>query len=229
MNRTRAVALASLGLFLLLPGRAAAQHETFEFAPYVGAYVPTGVLTHATITPVGDPTFEVDIEQDAALMFGGRLVAWWSRVLGWEGAFSYALSDVRVTDPDGTDACATFSELSCTADVWGATSKLLARWAPSESGHWYLFGGLGLAVVGHGGDFWTIGDATTDLGGVVGAGAVLDLSPRFALRLDIEDWIYSFDPKVKDDEEIDSVDLDSQGQNDLAISLGLVISLWGGA
>ncbi len=224
MNQRTAIVAAVL---LLTPGLASAQDETFEWVPYAGAFVPTGELARTTVTPDAGIPITLDIEQETAFMFGSRIVAWWSPTWGWEGNFGYALSNASVTADGGVDACAEVEELNCSSSVWMASSKILARWAPSDTGNWYLFGGLGLAVVGHVGEIWTNGDATTDLGGVVGAGAVFDLSRRFAIRLDVEDYIYSFKPKLEDDPGLGTADLQSRTQNDLAFSLGLVIRIHG--
>lgn len=216
-------------ILVVTPGLASAQiqDETFEFVPYIGVYMPTGELARTTITPdVGIPII-LDVEQKTAFMFGARLMAWWSAVWGWEGNFGYALSDASVTADGGVDACAQAEDLNCSSSVWTASSKILARWEPSDNGSWYLFGGLGLAVIGHVGEIWTNGEATTDLGGVIAVGGVIDLSRRFAIRLDVEDFVYSFNPKIEDDPGLGTADLQPRTQNDLAFSLGLVIRLHG--
>ncbi|HSG81770.1 MAG TPA: hypothetical protein VLC48_05960 [Gemmatimonadota bacterium] len=217
MSGRNGLVTAILILACVAEGRA--QSATFEWVPYGGVFVPTRELG---TTEIGGTTYEIKQKTSAAL--GARLVGWWSRVIGWEGNFAYALGDGQLKSAAGGDYCAT-QDVSCSADVWFASSKLLFRYAPSE--RLYLFGGAGVMVSGHVGDLWERADATTDLGGVVGIGGVFDISRRFAIRVDAEDYFYKFAPKLESDPEVGTFTGCSKVQNDLVFSAGLVIRLAG--
>jgi hypothetical protein len=205
---------------LVCASGAAAQGATFEWIPYGGVFVPTRELGTATISGT-----DYEIKQNAGATFGARLIGWWGRIVGWEGNFAYSISDAQLKAADGTDACA--QGTNCAANVWFASSKLMFRYAPGTYRGWYVFAGLGFAVSGHVGDFWEAADATTDLGGVVNLGGAIDLSPRFAIRIDAEDYFYRFEPKLEDDPEVGTFSPCSKVQNDLVFSVGFIIRLAG--
>jgi hypothetical protein len=210
------------GAFMVLACSASshAQTTSFEWVPYGGLFVPTRDLGTATISGT-----DYAIRQETGAAFGARLVGWWSRVVGWEGNFAYSLSDVKLTSAGGTDACA--GGTNCSSNVWFASSKLMFRYAPETYKGWYVFAGGGLAVAGHVGDFWDQADATTDLGGVVGIGGAIDLSKRFAIRIDAEDYFYKYEPQLEDDPESGTFAGCSKVQNDLVFSVGVIIRLAG--
>lgn len=216
ISRTSCTTAVLLALFA---STGATQTTSFEFVPYGGAFVPTGELGTADI----EGTI-YEIKQKTSAAFGGRLVAWWSRVVGWEGNFAYALSDGELKTSAGQDFCTT-PGATCKADVWFASSRLLFRYAPREYRGWYVFAGAGVAVIGHVGDLWEQADATTDLGGVLGIGGVLDISPRFAVRIDAEDYLYKYAPKLDLDPELGTFTGSSGTQHDLVFSAGLIIRM----
>ena len=124
-----------------------AQATSLDFVPFVGLLVPTSDLAKATfVVPLDDPTI-VTVRQDVGVQLGGRLVAWWSRSIGWEGTFAYSLgtAEAKVGDTDLCDQ----SDAKCDANVWYASSKILFRYAPQPYSGWAVFGGVGLAVAGH--------------------------------------------------------------------------------
>ncbi len=207
-------------LLLLCASSGAAQGATFESVPYGGVFVATRDLGTATISGT-----DYTIRQNTGAAFGARLLGWWSRVVGWEGNFAYVLSDLQLESAGGTDACA--QGTNCSANVWFASSKLMLRYAPGTYRGWYLFGGIGVAVSGHVGDFWERADGTTDLGGVVNVGGAIDISRRFAIRIDAEDYFYRFEPKLENDPEVGTFSPCSKVQNDLVFSVGVIIRLAG--
>ncbi len=211
--------MATTILIVICYGSGAAQTTSFEFVPHGGVFVPTGELGTAEIEAA---TYE--IRQNPSAVFGSRLVAWWSPVVGWEGNFAYALSDGELKTSAGEDFCA-IRGAKCRADVWFASSKLVFRYVPRQYTGWYVFAGAGVAVVGHVGDLWEQADATTDLGGVLGIGGVIDISPTFAVRIDAEDYLYKYAPKLRLDPELGTFTGSSRLQHDLVFSAGLIIRL----
>jgi hypothetical protein len=220
--------IGPLAAFLIVvsAGPLAAQATSIEFVLYGGAFLATGDLAGATLVDtVTSEQTAVTLRQKTGLLLGGRLVAWWSKTVGWEFGFAYGLSTMEAKAEDGSDRCDQ-SGVKCTANVWYTSSKILLRYAPQPYKGLQFFGGAGLAVAGHVGEFWEEGDALTDLGGVFNVGASLDLSKAIAIRIDVEDYLYQFEPTLKDDPKVGSVET-SKLQNDLVISAGLVIRLSG--
>ncbi|KPK65081.1 MAG: hypothetical protein AMS21_05740 [Gemmatimonas sp. SG8_38_2] len=213
-------------LTVVSAGPLAAQATSIEFVPYGGALLTMGDLAGATLVDtVTSEETALTLRQKTGLVLGGRLVAWWSRTVGWEFGFAYALSTMEAKVEDGRDRCGEAGG-QCNANVWDTSSKILLRYAPRPYRGWQVFGGAGLAVTGHVGEFWEEGEALTDLGGVFNVGASLDLSRVLAIRIDVEDYLYKFEPTLKDDPLVGSVET-SKLQNDLVISAGLVIRLSG--
>lgn len=220
---------AAVLVTLLSASPLAAQATSIEFVPYVGALIPTNDLAKATFVDASQNSVSVAIRQKVAVQLGGRLVAWWSNTVGWEGTFAYAIGTAEAkVEGGGTDGdLCERPDAKCDANVWYASSKLLLRYAPQPYKGWQLFGGAGLGVAGHVGDFWEEGQALTDLGVVLNGGASYDLSRIFAIRLDVEDYIYPFKARLEDDPEVGTTDISTQWQNDLVISAGLVLRFFG--
>ena len=229
MCRRAAVALVGLSV-LTAPaaGRAMAQVSTFEIVPVAGVFLPSGELASGRMSVSDGQVVDVAVDQSSSLLLGIRIGNWWSPVFGWEGAFSYALSDVTVwaeVETGQRNLCG--SDLDCSGGVWTFTSKARARYARSRESRWYLYGAVGLAVVGHVGDVLNRGQATTDLGVVFGVGGAVDLSDRFALSLDAEDYLYGYTPRVGSDTDSGLTDARGRTQNDIVVSLGVVLRLFG--
>ena len=218
--------LLAVALSAVSAGPLAAQSTSLEFVPYGGAFLSTGDLAGGTLVDtVTSGQTAVTLRQKTGLQLGGRLVAWWSRSVGWEFGFAYARSTMEAKTDDGSDLCGE-ANAKCNANVWYGSSKVLFRYAPQPYKGWQVFGGAGLAVAGHVGEFWEEGDALTDLGGVFNVGASLDLSKAIAIRIDVEDYLFQFKPTLKDDPLVGSVET-SKLQNDFVISAGIVLRFFG--
>ncbi|KPK65632.1 MAG: hypothetical protein AMS21_04210 [Gemmatimonas sp. SG8_38_2] len=203
----------------------AGQANSLDFVPFVGLLVPTSDLARSTFVAPPDEATVIAIRQNAGVQLGARLVAWWSRSVGWEGTFAYSLGTAEAKLGE-SNLCGQ-PDAKCDANVWYASSKILFRYAPQPYSGWALFGGVGLAVAGHVGDFWDNAQAKTDLGGVLDVGASYDLSRIFAIRVDLEDYIYQFNAKIEGDPVLETVLANSKWQNDLVFSAGLVIRISG--
>lgn len=193
----------------------------------------------------------VDVDLDeltgkhkASLLFGGRLTVWMTEVFGVEGGFAYALSGADVDlagtvdgiDIDEADLIELAQELGGAeaaaeveqdlaepdAYVWLASLKGLYRFVPQPGGIFAIHVGGGVALIGRGGDAFEEVAGTTDVGGVLNLGATFDVSPQIAIRLDVEDYLYS----AKFEDEPSGVEIsDSAFQNDLVFTGGLAIRL----
>ncbi len=188
----------------------------------------------------------------SAFTFGGRVTAWVTDAFGVEGSFAYALSDAEVVRVSGVldgnpfdkadliDAIEELRQageeeaarlledfLQLDGNVWLAGLKALYRFAPQASGIWALHIGGGPVLIGRGGDAWEDTEGTTDIGAVLNLGATFDVTPQVAIRLDVEDYLYS--AKFKESgTPIGDVDIgDSKFQNDFLFTGGIVIRLGG--
>jgi len=202
-------------LCLALARGVEAQAPALDASVFGGAAIPA---TYLGRTPGG-----ATLSQAVTPVAGLRITAWWSAI-GWDAAFVYGPGSVE-SDAGGSGAvCAPAA--GCDVSVWYMSSRLLARWQPRDGGRLTLFGGGGLVVAGHDGDFLDHRGALTDLGFTLGAGALLRLSRAFALRFDVEDHIYAFRP-AKDDEPIAPFDGTERTQHDVVLSVGLSWRLFG--
>jgi hypothetical protein len=82
-------------------------------------------------------------------------------------------------------------------------------------------------MVKHGGDAWDFDSNTqlTNIGGVVGFGIRAAITPKLALNIGAEAFIYSFDPDESDDTA--NGFFEQKMQSDLVISIGVPIQLSG--
>jgi len=209
-------------LIATLEGEAQGQRETIDILPTVGLFAPARDLLIITFG-AGGASRTFTLGQEAGLLAGARVTAWWSKTFGWEAGFTYATSNVRL-DENGTDLCQS-SERACGANVWITSSRILARWAPVDAS-WTLHGGAGLTVVGHVGDFWEAADAVTDLGGVLGVGGTIDFSRLIGFRLDIDDHIYQFNARF-DDPDLGPISLAKRWQHDVVVAATVVFRVFG--
>jgi len=205
---------ALLGLFLATP--ALAQQPEIDISALGGLVLPTSDLVEET-DPFGEGAA---VSNATAAMFGARVAVWVTEVFGIEGGFSYALSDLEL-DVGGTDVCDD-PDTICDSNVWMGSVKGLYRIQPMPDAIWAIHLGGGAAVIGRGGDALEGVDGTTDIGGVLNVGVSVDVTPQVAIRLDVEDYLYS--AKF----EVDGVESESKFQNDLAITGGVTIKVGGG-
>jgi hypothetical protein len=105
-----------------------------------------------------------------------------------------------------------------------ASVKGLYRFMPQPDANWGLHLGAGVGLVGRGGDYWDFVDVdgTTDIGGVLNAGLNVNVTPNVAIRVDVEDYLYSAKFGVGED------DTESKFQNDLLFLGGLSFIVGGG-
>lgn len=213
--------LAGLALGIaLVPGTVRAQGITLT--PYIGSYYGLSKFFDSDIDLAvfgGSGTARFTMEQTNTVMFGARISVPVGATLSIEGAGGYLSSDVRFT---GEDAAAQGLDLSTNLTGNMMTGSLRAAYRPRRS-NLSLIGGV--AVVHHGGDAWDFdtNSKLTNIGGVVGFGLRANVTPRFAMNINAEAYIYQFDP----DESDDTANGFFKGttQADLVVSVGVPLSL----
>ena len=193
-----------LALTFVVAGPATAQLPGIEISPYVGGYIPVTDL-------VDEQDIDLTASHKEAFAFGGRVGVNLPGPLGVEGSFLYALSDLESDDQGEV--------VDTDAAVWAASGKLIYEFGlPAAPVSFNVNGGL--ALIGRTGDAYENADETTDVGGVVGAGLQVGLPGLWSIRFDVEDYLYSFQAEGEPGEEFDS-----QFQNDVVISAGVVWTL----
>ncbi len=211
-------------LALFVGGPASAQQVMVDIGGYGGLFLPvTDIIEFdATVAQTRYGNSQASAKHKPAVMFGGNVTVWVTEVFGIEGGFAYALSDGEI-EVGGSNVCGQTvlgEEVLCDANVYMGSLKGLYRFLPQPGSIVAIHLGAGVALIGRGGDLWEDVSGKTDIGGVVNVGATFDVTPQVAIRLDVQDYIYS----AKFD--VDGVDLgDSKFQNDLAITGGLVVKV----
>lgn len=186
---------------------AAAQGRTFEIVPFVGGYIPSTTLGSIRIPGLGGAPTTITGEMKTAPMFGGRLAVSGEGRLGAEATYFLAASDMRI-------ALGPFSQ-SFDGQVQGGSAKLTYR-ATSEGSGTDLTLGAGVGGIHHGGEAFQLASGQFDVGGVVGAGLRILLTPQVTLRFDGEAIIYPWSAGSP---------LGSKTQTDLMMTAGLAIKM----
>jgi hypothetical protein len=186
-----------------LPTRAAAQ---VEFTPFFASFY---ALTNTTDNFAGTGLKE---RQFAAPGAGARLTFWMGRSFGFEGAGAIAFSGTRFTSDDPTaDAGVSLSGTLITG-----SGRFLYR--PPRTNLHFL---LGAGIVSRGGDSWQGFEGKTDIAGVAGFGVRAAITPKVALNVNVESYIYSMNPSAP------GVTYDSKMQADIYVIVGIPISFGG--
>ena len=193
------------------PGSASAQGLTLT--PFIGSFY---AATSFVDLDVGGENLTID--QANTAVFGARLTVPIGGTLSVEGAFSYSKSEVNLR---WTNSCTDGTNLfDCSTNFKGnvitGSGRLLLR--PRRSN---LFAIVGASYIKHSGDGWDDPSTpeTSDIGGIVGFGLRAAITPRFALNLNAEGTIYSFDPDGS------ASTFESKTQFDLLFSVGIPITL----
>ncbi len=198
-----AVCALALGLS---PVPAVAQGAV-EFTPFFTSYYPIATVDDAV---GGDQT--ISEKQVAAPGFGARLTFWVGRSIGFEGAGSIAWSGTKFTS---TNPTSTPVSVSLSGYLISASGRLLYR--PARTNFYLLIGG---GIVSHGGDTWNFSGITgkTDPAAVVGFGARASVTPKIALTVNVESYLYAFDPDGT------GTEYESKLQPDIYVSIGVPVS-----
>lgn len=193
----------------------AAQAQGITFTPYVGSFFAATSFVK-TDNGAGET---VTVDQSNTAVFGARVSFPLTGTLAVEGAFGYSSSDVilRVTN-SCVDINATLFDCSTNfkGSVITGSGRILFK--PRRSNLHLIVGG---SYVKHGGKAWDDPGTseTGNFGGVVGVGLRASISPRFALNLNAEATIYSFNP------DGDDPLFEPKTQTDLVFTVGVPIGL----
>jgi hypothetical protein len=158
--------------YVLAPAMGAQTH--WDAALYAGVYWPT----HYLASEGG-----VTLQQRKSVTLGTRVTVRWPTRLGIEGTVGYASSSLS----------SSLEGVSFPAHVLTVSAKGLFRVTPADAHARFQVGG-GVGLIDHGSDVayppWYAGPRTF-FAGVLNAGAVIGLDRWLALRLDMEDYVYS--------------------------------------
>jgi hypothetical protein len=195
--------LCGLTLLLVLVGASPAAAQLpgigIDFTAYGGVFVPLNDV-------VEDEILGTD-KHESALAIGGRLTLALPGPLGVEGTFNYAMSDVEA---DGATE---------SANVWAVSGRAVFEFGlPAAPLTFFVNGGI--AYIGRGGDYYEGAEDKSNVGGVAGVGVKVGLPGLLSIRLDAEDYVYSAKPTIAG-----VTPTDSQLQNDIVVSAGLVFSI----
>lgn len=207
--RLSASLLASIGTPSYLAGQG-----KVEFSPFVAFYLATSDVI--AVSDVFTPGDDLTAKQKPAVMLGSRVALRVTDAVAVEASFGYAPSNVRgAYTPPGGPA----ETMDVDATLLLLSGRVLIGLGPrAGSNAWHLI--LGGGAILHGGDAYGNGEGTTDIGGVVGVGGRFTLgTSSLAIRVDVEDNLFS--AKFRDTGS--GLESESKFQNDIVISMGLVI------
>jgi opacity protein-like surface antigen len=203
MGRVLALIVLTAGVGLGTPRDVAAQGK-IELTPFAGMYY--------TLTTMADDIFQDGsnwtARQLTAGAFGGRLAYWVSNAMGIEAAGTYSKSGVRIANSGGDSLF--FGQ----GTLISASARLLYRPARTN-----LHAIIGAGIVHRGGDAWQGGEKLTKPAVTLGLGVRAAVSPKFALNLNAEGNVYSFD--------IDGSGstFSSKMQADVTVTIGIPLTL----
>lgn len=193
--------LTALLASLAMPATASAQGK-FVLTPFVGNYY---ALTKMATDAFQDGS-NFELKQLSAVAFGGRLAIWISPTIGVEAAATFNQSKPQLLSGDSVSF--TFK-----GNVLLASGRMLYR--PARTNLNLIIGG---GIVKRGGDAWQGGEKLTAPAIVAGLGVRAAVTPSFALAVNVEGNLYSFD-------------FDGSGPNgkkmqaDIVVSIGVPITL----
>ncbi|MEO8295127.1 MAG: outer membrane beta-barrel protein [Gemmatimonadota bacterium] len=199
---------------------AAAQGITFT--PYVGSFYGLSKFFDSDVDLAnfgGTGTARFTMQQTNTAMFGARLSLPVGATLSVEGAVGYLSSEVRFT---GKDALGQGLDLATNQTGNIVVGSLRGVLRPRRS-NLQLIGGL--AAVHLGGDAWNFptNEKLTNIGGVIGFGLRTAVTPKFALNITAEGYIYGFDPDKSDDTA--NGFFKNKTQSNFVVSIGIPIGL----
>ncbi|MDX2059754.1 MAG: hypothetical protein SFV24_18225 [Gemmatimonadales bacterium] len=196
-----------LGLTTLLVPGLSAQGRTIELTPFVGGFIPTQALGRIPILGAGSQVVNILGEATTTGALGGRITVSGRGRFGIEGTYFYSGSDMRVT----VGPIATVLD----GEVQGGSLKGVYRATNGLTGTDLLVG-AGLSAVHHSGRAYTYASGQFDVGGVLGAGLHIVMSPMVTLRFDGEAYLYNWSATPL---------LGSRMQTDVLMTVGLGLKL----
>lgn len=203
IGRLLALTGVCVGVSLAVPRGASAQGK-IELTPFAGMFY---TLTNMTGDVFQDQT-NWTARQLTTGTFGGRLAFWLTNTMGIEGAANYSASGFKVENPAGDTVF--FGK----GNILSASARLLYRPARTN-----LHAIIGAGIVHRGGTVWKGTDKLTKPAVTLGLGVRAAVSPKFALNLNAETNIYSFDPDGS------QTFYKSKMQADIIVTIGIPLAL----
>jgi hypothetical protein len=173
----------------------------FELTPFVGAFVP--------LSDVMDQN-DAQVKHQPNVVGGARATMRGSGRMRFEGVL--AVAGGKVTGTQGSSEPEVEGRI-----ILASVRALWSLGAGNGAAAWHLTTGLG--ILSRGSNAYEPLDGTTDIGAVVGIGTRARIGERWSLRVDLEDNISSAEF------ELGGASSGSKLQNDLMLSVGLVIPL----
>ncbi len=181
MNRPLKTALLLLGLAMLVSPAAAQKRRRIELTPFVGGLIPTGQLGAIRVPGLGSTPVQVTAEMLTAGGFGGRATIYGPGRLGVEGTYFMSGNDMRI-------AVGPFNR-TFDADVQGGSIKAVFEATTGGTGTDLVLSG-GVSGIKHGGTAFALASDQFDIGGVLGGGLHITMSPTVTLRFDGDFYMY---------------------------------------
>jgi hypothetical protein len=177
-----------IGFSLVLAATAAAAaagpaegQRRLTVTPFAGGLIPTTELGQLRIGGLTPQPFVFRGQMRTSGALGGRMGLWLTPRWGVEGSYFYSKSDFSITNGPFT--------ASIDAEVQGGTFKAFYQ-ATSEGTGTDLVLSAGLVGMHHGGRAFQLASEQFDVGGAVGGGLYVQMSPQVTLRIDGDLLIY---------------------------------------
>ena len=199
---------AVLGLALLVSPAWGQKRRRIEFTPFVGGLIPTTRLGAIRIPGLGSTPIQVTGEMLTAGGFGGRATVYGPGRLGVEGTYFMAGNDMRI-------AVGPFNQ-TLKATVQGGSVKLVYEATAAGTGTDLVLSG-GVSAIKHGGIAFQFAREQLDIGGVVGGGLHIVMSPMVTLRFDGDLYVYRWSAGLPG--------FSSRTQSDFMLTAGLGLRL----
>jgi hypothetical protein len=219
MPRYRALVLAIL--LALLPSSLAAQVQV-AVSGFGGVYLSTADLFDGVVPTRDFGTAALKFSQQTGFTVGGRVAIWPTSRFGVEAEAAYVGSDVEGTFLASVGGNLVPQSGKDDANLFlGSVSVVYAVIRPPlEPLSIYISGGVGL--VSRGGDAFNNFDDTSDVAGVAGVGLKYGVARGTWIRVDVKDYISSFEEKALSGAAVSGGD--SELQNDLLITASIELA-----
>ena len=168
---------------LLAAAPSSAQGGRLVLTPFFGGVIPTARLGSLRIGGLTPQPFIFGAEVNTGGALGGRVGYWIGERWGVEGSYFWSSADVRLT---GGPFSATRE-----AELQGGTLKLFWQATAAGTGTDILLSG-GLMGIEHRGSAFLLAADQFDVGGAIGAGLHVEMSPLVTFRVDGDMLVYKW-------------------------------------
>ncbi len=209
-------------LIALAPSTLAAQAQ-FAVSAFGGVYLPTADLFEGVVPTQDAGNISLKFSQSTSWTVGGRLAVWPSARIGIEAEAAYVPSSVQGDILGTVDGNVIPISGDVDANLFLGSINLMYALIrpPLEPLLIYISGGVGL--VSRGGDFYDGLQDTSDIAGVAGLGLKYGVARALWLRVDLRDYISSFNETILSDAALTGGG--SKLQNDLLIVASIELFL----